>query len=171
MDVVRVVTGSESITLAEAKNFLRMENTTVDDALISDLITSAREQAELICNRSFIEQEITIQMSISDSEIESEMDFPLPYPNHLSVDEVKINGSITSSYKTTGLNKLHVIYKGLTTGETGTALVQIKYTAGDCLESVRTAMKNMIKEMYHNRSDQTIQENAFAWLLPHKYFG
>ena len=43
----------EPVTLADAKNYLRLEITN-DDSVISDLITTARQQVEADCNRSFI---------------------------------------------------------------------------------------------------------------------
>jgi hypothetical protein len=48
-------TGTESLTLAEVKNFLRVDVTfTDDDALINGLIIAARERAETITGRSLI---------------------------------------------------------------------------------------------------------------------
>ena len=44
----------EPLTLADAKNFLRVEISD-DDATISQMITAARWEAETFCNRSFVE--------------------------------------------------------------------------------------------------------------------
>ncbi|MFZ4124566.1 MAG: head-tail connector protein [Rickettsiales bacterium] len=46
---------SEPVTLAEAKNYLRVEHT-ADDALIGLMITAARESAEAYLGTSFITQ-------------------------------------------------------------------------------------------------------------------
>lgn len=172
MNIIRTVTGTtEPVTLTLAKAFLRMEATTADDTLITALCTAAREQAERFCNRSFIAQTIEYYETVPADEIETYMEFRLPYPNHIAITEVKVNGVATTAFTQTGLNKLVVSYQGLTVGTDGNnATFYVKYTAGDCIESVKTAIKNIIKEMYFNRSDQEISENALVWLLPHKSY-
>jgi hypothetical protein len=47
----------------------------------------------------------------------------------------------------------------------------VNYTClGSCPEGVKTAIKNMIREAYDNRSDAKLSENAYAMLLPYKIY-
>lgn len=170
MDIKQTITGLEPITLIEAKRFLKMESTTVDDSSIGYLITAAREAAEKFCNRSFIEKTIEYQVEYDQDDVETVMTIPLPYPTHLTIEEVKVNGIVTTAYTSTGLTKFKITYQGMTLGENQTAVFYAKYTAGDCSESVKNAIKNIIKELYFNRSDEPISENAMAWLLPFKSY-
>lgn len=76
---------SEPITLAEAKEQLRLEAAfTLDDDYIGALISVARDRAENYCNRYFTEQEIAIVFFQA---------FPLsvlvlPFPDLTSVDAI-----------------------------------------------------------------------------------
>lgn len=58
---------SEPVTLAEAKNYLRVEHTT-DDALIALMITAARESAEAYLGTSFITQrwKVTLEYKLPE---------------------------------------------------------------------------------------------------------
>lgn len=56
---VTTAPASEPVTLAEAKQQLRMDGITADDDLITSLIIAAREYAEMFCNRGFITQTVT----------------------------------------------------------------------------------------------------------------
>lgn len=167
MNTTRTVTGAEPILLAAAKLFLKVDFTT-DDTLITDIITSAREQAERFCARSFVAQTIVYQETIPDKDIELETELRLPYPNHTAITEVKINGTVSTAYTKTGLNHFVVKYSGLTTGDDGkNAEIQVSYTAGDCPAGVKIALYNIIREMYFNRSDGPLSENAYVWLTPY----
>ena len=84
---------SEPVTLAEAKLHLRVD-TVDDDARITELITSARQQAELILKRSLLPQtwEKTID-AFPTSDIE------LLYPSIIAIESIKyqdINNKLIS---------------------------------------------------------------------------
>ena len=53
---------TEPVTLAEAKNFCKIDDITDDDALITELITAAREECEGITCIGFIERGVTAIM-------------------------------------------------------------------------------------------------------------
>lgn len=167
MNTTRTATGAEPIPLAAAKLFLKVDFTT-DDTLITEIITAAREQAEKFCARSFVAQTIVYQETIPDEDIELETELRLPYPNHIAISEVKVNGDVTTSYTNTGLNHFVVKIAGLTVGDDNeNAEVQVTYTAGDCPAGVKIALYNIIREMYFNRSDMVLSENAYVWLTPY----
>ena len=52
-------TDTELITLAEAKNYLKIDDFSEDDDLINSLISAAREWVEAYVNRKFVNVEIT----------------------------------------------------------------------------------------------------------------
>lgn len=167
MNISRTITGSSPIPLAEAKLYCKANDYDTDDLLISALVTAAVHQAEKFCNRSFQTQTIIFHQTIPSEDLEVVNDFKLPYPNHIAITEVKVNGVVTTDYKTTGLNHLIVSISGLGVGDDGrNAQVQITFTAGDCNESEKDAIKNIVKEKYFNRSDGPLSENAYAYLLP-----
>jgi hypothetical protein len=66
----RVITGTESISLDEAKLFLK-QDATDDDTLVSGLITAARERAELLTGRTLIASTWTYNLDA----------FPYAYPH------------------------------------------------------------------------------------------
>ena len=74
---------SEPVTLAEAKLHLRVD-TVDDDARITELITTARQQAELILKRSLLPQtwEKTLD-AFPSSDIE------LLYPSVIAIESIK----------------------------------------------------------------------------------
>lgn len=59
IDIKKVETGIEPVTLADAKNFLNVTSTD-DDALITTLCTSCRHAVEQACNISIIAKLITL---------------------------------------------------------------------------------------------------------------
>jgi len=160
MQTKRTVTGVEPILLADAKLFLRTDYTT-DDTLITRLILSARERAEKFCNCSFVAQSIELSHDLEDDETK----ITLPYPNHLSIEEVKVDG-VVSGYTKTGLNRFTIQL-----AEQGTGELTVKYKAsGECPEGVKSAIYDIIKESYDNRSEMPMNENAMVKLTPYKIY-
>jgi len=60
----------EPITLTEAKLHLKIDSDTTDDALVTALITAARERAEKYTGRAFIEQSWEYKLDAFDGDIE-----------------------------------------------------------------------------------------------------
>jgi len=60
--ILKTPPASEPITLADAKDFLRIiQGMTLDDALITSLITAARQYCETLCLRTFIQTQWIVQ--------------------------------------------------------------------------------------------------------------
>ena len=160
MQTRRTITGTEPINLADMKVFLRTDYDT-DDALITGLISSARERAEVFCGRSFVAQSIELAHDLEDDETK----ITLPYPNHSTIDEVKVDGLI-AGYVKTGLVRFTI---RLT--EEGAGELTVKYKcSGECPEAVKSIIMEIVRESYDNRSEQPLNENAFAKLLPYKIY-
>jgi uncharacterized phiE125 gp8 family phage protein len=83
--IVLTAPGTEPVSLAEAKDQLRLEDIfTLDDDYINALISVARDRAENYCNRFFTEQTVKL---VHDGAFPLG-DVVLPYPDLQSVDEV-----------------------------------------------------------------------------------
>lgn len=149
---------SEPISLDEAKNYLKIDFDTEDD-LIAEMITSAREQAELFCNRSFVPK--TIEFSTTDFEDA----VLLPFPNHKEITSVSIDGE-SVDYTKTGLTQFAV-----TVTETGLELIVSYEASGEITGSEKSALKKVIGDMYRNRDESgPLSENAIGYLLPFKVY-
>lgn len=163
----------EPVTLAEMKTFIlnRADEDTAADALLSGLITSARELAEQFCNRSFIPQTIEYTDYVRAKWSEEIPSFSLPFPNHLSLVEVQIADVVTTEYESTGLNRLDIQMTGryYTTESTGTKFY-IKYTAGECNSLTKNAIMQICKDMYENRGKDPFTSNGFIMLNSQKVY-
>jgi len=155
-------TGSEPITLAEAKAWLKVDYPD-EDTLISMLISGVREQVEEFTGLSLIASTI----EYFNDEIPEEI--ILPYPEHASITEVKINDVISTSYKKTGLTQF-IIYPEYTylSGEDQQG-IYIKYvTSGSCPVGLKLELLKIIDEKYRNRGNtfegsiSELNENAYA---------
>jgi len=153
---------TEPITLAEAKTWLKVDYSD-EDAMITKLITSVRHQAELFTGLSLVARTI----EYFNEEIADEI--VLPYPDHASITEVKINDVVSTSYKKTGLTQF-IIYPESTylSGENQQG-IYIKYvTSGTIPEGIDTELLKIIDEKYRNRGNTfegsitELNENAYA---------
>ena len=161
----------EPVTLADMKNYLNTEYTDDDKNLIPSLIMSARELAENFCNRSFVASTIEYTEMLDSDELEYLYVIKLPFPDHASVDEVKINDVITTNYTKTGSVRLSVYLPGLAIGESEVCTVYVKYkTAGNCPEAVKTAIMQIVKDMYENRGKDPMSANGFSLLQHYKVY-
>lgn len=169
---IAYITYPEPITLAEARTFIldRTDDDAGANALLSELITSAREQAELYCNRSFIPQIIEYSEQVKTNFSDPVPEFTLPFPNHISISEVKVDGvlsALNSDYTVSGINRLTVNFNNqyFTTDQNGTTFY-IKYIAGDCSITAKSAILQIMKDMYENRGKDAMSGNGFKMLQP-----
>lgn len=163
----------EPVTLDEMKEFI-LNRADVDvkaDALLSELITSSRELAEQFCNRSFIPQTIEYTEYLQVKWSEEIPEFVLPFPNHLSLVEVKIADVVSTNYELTGINRYTVTFTGryYTTDTLGTKFY-IKYTAGECNLLTKNAIMQICKDMYENRGKDPFTSNGFIMLNSQKVY-
>ena len=152
---------TEAITLAEAKG--SKIDYTDEDAFISMLISGVREQVEMFTGLGIVAREI----EYFNDEIPEEI--KLPHPEHGTITEVKINGSVSTAYKKTGLSQF-IIYPEdqFLSGEDNQG-IYIKYTvAGVCPAGLKLEMLKIIDEKYRNRGNTfegsitELNENAYA---------
>lgn len=162
-----VAPASEPLTLSETKNYLRVDHT-ADDAIITDLITSARMAAEEWLKRSLITQ--TWKLAYDDYVSES---IPLamgPVTAISSVIIVARDGTTqTASSDTYYLNaaKDTVLFDSMIIG----FRIEITYNTGYGSASavprpIKYGMLSHIAAMYDNRGDHKIPEQSTALYLP-----
>lgn len=176
---------TEPVTLAEARRQLRNEGESADDALINDYISSARQEAENICNRAWASADFVWTFgTLVYKSTESGWEFSVPFPYvtdiseiaYLDVDDVRQ----TVSNPDTRLNEKRqtITIPADTVGHEW----EISFTAGPDLgtsnaemlpSSVKSAILLFLTDMYENRAAQQevkIEENmaAMRLLWPHR---
>jgi len=153
MQYRETITGNEPLTLEEVKDYLNVDFD-LDDNMILDQISAARNLVEEYTNRSFIEKSITLFDECAQSP------YYLPFPNHSSITEVKINGEVTDNYEPQGLVKYIIYFNtfGVITNlyrGAGTAMLEVSYTtSGECPQAVKEAMKKAILDFYDYRGNK-----------------
>ena len=136
MQIIRTVSGSEPVTLAEAKEYNRVLFS-VDDSTIEMLITQARETLEQATNLSLVEQTIELTLNAYKDK------FRLPYGPIVSVTTVTVNtDNVTADYiSDNGLIKFN-----------GKGTLKAEYEAGGVeFQGLKIAMLEMIAFLYTNR--------------------
>ncbi|NIA28716.1 MAG: hypothetical protein GWP06_02235 [Actinobacteria bacterium] len=157
-----VNSGTEPVTLAEAKAALKVDYSTEDD-YITSLITSARAFAERFCNRSLIAKTITY---FNDEQSTS---YLLPYPEHSAINTVKINDVTTTDFTQTGLVQFSVNLDLVQTLSDFT--IEVAYTTtGNLPDGMKPILLKIIADMYENRNNQELSPTAMAQLLPYKVY-
>ena len=163
MQIKQTVTGSEPLTSTEVKNYLKIDFTT-DDTLIGTLITGVREQIEEFTGLALVAKTI----EYFDDEIPEEI--KLPYPEHLSIEEVKFNNEVSTAYVKTGLTQFIIKPTTITVNtDSDDYGVYIKYkTSGVCPQAIKNEMLKLLDEKYRNRGNtfegaiSDLSENCYA---------
>jgi len=144
MKVTKTVTGTEPVTLAEAKEYLRVFHDT-EDNVITQMITNARKVLEMSTGLSLVEQTIEIRTVIRDS-------FTLPYGpissvTFATIDDVYIDDDYID--EETGIIK-------------GTGVLDAMYEAGpyEC----KIAMLELVSFYYWNRGGGQLPETVKMWI-------
>jgi hypothetical protein len=157
--------GVEPITLQEVKDYCKIDFAD-EDALITGLITSVREHIEEFTGLALVIKTI----EYFDEEIEDEI--RLPYPTHDSITEVKVNGSATDSYTSTGLIQFIVTPPTTFVPVGSEGGFYCKYTTtGDCPQAIKDEMKRLLLEKYEQRGNtfmgaiSELSENSYSNLM------
>ena len=142
--------GTEPVTLAEAKAWLKIDFSD-EDTLITSLITQMRQRVEEFTGLSVVSKTI----EYFDEEICDEV--LLPYPEHDDITEVKVNGVVTTDYSKTGLNQFIIRPNSVTTTDSENDQgLYVKYTAGSAnnhTELVKHAILKSLAEQYRHRGN------------------
>lgn len=157
----RTITGAEPVTLNEARDHIQgLEGITVDDAIITSLISVAREQAELFTWRCIKASTYELRLTNIPASVK------LPNSPVLAITHVKYNNSAgtettmpNTDYRLVNWDepaKLIFDEQPATSGDEGD--VTITYTAGYTLPadvplSIKQAVLMMVRTLYDNRED------------------
>ena len=140
LQISRTITGSEPVTLAEAKAYNRVLFS-VDDSTIELLITQARETLEQATNLSLVEQTISLTIDTYKDK------FRLPYGPISAITTVTLNtglgdDAVSADYiSDNGLIKFN-----------GKGTLKAEYEAGGVeFQGLKIAMLEMIAFLYTNR--------------------
>ena len=152
------VTGSEIVSLTEAKNYARIE-TSDDDDIVTSMIISAREKCEAITNRDIVSK--TRSVFISHLNVSGEYGtlysrrtkYTIPYAPIASIQSVETqasDGSLSDiSYNSYGLDDKYIELSSASNKN-----IKIAYTtAGLSNDDIKLAIKQLVATYYDNRSD------------------
>ncbi len=167
MNIIVKTTGSEPISLSQAKLFLG-EAGDHYDSLITDLITAARERAEMYMNRSVIDKTITIMFDRLPGDI-------IRLPRGPIKGVTQITKKIDNGLEVISSDKYivdivqepaRVVFKTAINVPEGINVLHVKYTTGygevtiegDTIqnpipETIINAMLMMVRTMYDHRDD------------------
>jgi len=162
MQIKQTITGVEPITSAEVKTYCKIDYAD-EDTMITSLIKGVREQVELFTGLALIAKTI----EYFDEEINEEI--KLPYPEHASIEEVKIDGVVTTAYTKTGLSQFIIMPNQIVSSGGSDKGIYIKYkTSGVCPDGIKLEMLKIIDEKYRNRGNtfegsiSELNENSYA---------
>lgn len=103
--ISKLVTGTEPISLSEAKEYLQVDITN-DDDLITKLITMARQNVELHCGISIVNTTITL------TEFSWDTPYLLPYSPVISIDSLEIDDNDIDVTDTDYVQNDYIVYSG-----------------------------------------------------------
>jgi hypothetical protein len=150
---------TEPVTLAQAKAWLRMENVSLDDALITELITEARKWIEKRCGISIVTKTV-----VAILEVMNELELPYgPIQDMTGITITDDDGEPLGNFTIVGLDGGFPVIRGY-------GRCTVSYEAGmtDFTEATG-AMKSYIAFAYENRGDEIDEsDEPFAKLARKK---
>ena len=160
--IISTIGVAEPVTLAEAKNYLRITNTR-DDAFIQSIIPNARMRAERYLNSDILSKQRREYFTEVCEGIN------LRYSPITSVDLVVIDGvtmTVDTDYTVEGLD--NPLFK---LEQSKASKVSITYTTkGLDFSLIKPGLLALICELYHSRGEN-IPTNWRSFLSPFKVFG
>tara|TARA_R100001440_G_scaffold36558_4_gene55682 strand:+ start:1504 stop:2061 length:558 start_codon:yes stop_codon:yes gene_type:complete len=138
---VNSVTGSELISTATAKTFLRVD-TTADDTIIGKMIVTARVCLENYLSRDIVAKNRTVYVPYLGSRLN------LPFAPVASISSVTVEGS-TAAFEVKGLDKEIILLDTLPAKD-----VKVTYiTEGLTGSNFDHAILQLVSTYYDNRSE------------------
>ncbi|QDP57508.1 MAG: putative head completion protein [Prokaryotic dsDNA virus sp.] len=139
--------GGEPVNLSDVKNYIKVDFSD-DDVLIETMLTTARVWCENYISRDIVVKQREYFLPKTNGV------FDLPFGPIATIDEVKINGSVTTAYDTLGFNNETI---ELNAGESEKVIV--KYTTAGYTDAnlntnmIKSAIMQLVSTYYDNRSE------------------
>lgn len=149
------ITGTEPVTLAEAKLYLRIDDN-AEDTLIEALISSAREWAETNTNKAIVAQTVVAYYD------KPERTFELPIGNAVALTSLTNDGDAVTARLLFGNPSTVEITGDLPYPANERQSVVITYTAGYATvpKRIKQAILILVADMYENREAQVIGQSV-----------
>jgi len=179
--IINTVTppATEPVTLSEAKLHCKVDGTD-DDALITALITAARQHAEDYTRRAFVTQTLEVSYDLDDL-FEFGSYVELPRPPIASITSVKSYDAddeestmSSSSYRLSGDRVVLASGGAWPSSLRDRDCIVVRYVAGygaasAVPEAIKTAIKAMVAHAYDNRAQVSI-DAGLPYLHPYKVY-
>jgi len=138
---VNSTTGSEIVSTAEAKTFIRVD-TSADDTIIGEMITTARIVCENFLGKDIVAKNRTLYIPFINDRIN------LPFAPVASISSITVDGN-SATHKTKGLDN-----EIIELDQTPAREVKITYvTSGLTGSNLEHAIKQLVSTYYDNRSE------------------
>ena len=133
--------GSEIVPTSEAKEFIRVDSSD-DDTIIAQMITSARISIENFLNKDIVSKNRTLYIPFLNDRVN------LPFAPVSSISSITVDGS-TASHTVKGIDNEIIQLDSLPASE-----VKITYITSGLTGSIfEHAIKQLVSTYYDNRSD------------------
>lgn len=145
---INSTTGSEIITTANAKDFIRVD-TTADDTIIGEMITEAR-----IWTENYIAKDIVAKTRTYYTPFQKER-FVLPFAPVASITSVTVDDT-AADYEVKGLDNEIIELKELPAKE-----IKVSYTTSGLDDSLlKQALLRLVSTFYDNRAEFVVGQQV-----------
>lgn len=152
---ITATTGSEIVTVSDAKNFIRID-TSDDDALLGNMITQARIWCENYIGKDIVAKTRKYYLEKASSR------FEIPFSPIASIASVTVEG-VSSSYTTYGINEDIIELDNLGTNK---EIIVTYTTAGLDDALLQQAILQFVSSIYDNRADFIVMQGVSFVEIP-----
>lgn len=152
---ITATTGSEIVTVSEAKSYIRID-TSDDDALLGDMITQARIWCENYIGKDIVAKTRQYYKELADGR------FEIPYAPISSITSITVEG-VAATYETYGLYDDVIELNSL--GKHKDIIVTYT-TAGQDDALLKQAILQFVSTLYDNRADFIVMQGVSFVEIP-----
>jgi hypothetical protein len=151
---ISATTGSEIVTAADAKSYIRID-TSDDDTLLSEMIKQARIWCENYIGKDIVAKTRVYYLEYVDDR------FELPFNPVSSITSITTEGS-AASYETHGVDSNIVSLNKLAAKD-----VKVTYTTSGISDSLlKQAVLQLVSTYYDNRADYIVMQGVSSVKVP-----